>query len=92
METHAAPAMLKRALWDETLRAKTHCPHCNRKMSVRTLRWKHICRRRGEPQVITDAAVAEKRRRELEQKALDALNERLRQQQAAPRAEQAKPE
>jgi hypothetical protein len=84
--------MLKRDLWEETHRANTQCPHCNRKMTVRNLRWKHTCRRAKEPQVITDAEVAEKRRRDLEQKALDALNARLRQRQDAPRAKQAAPE
>ena len=85
VEPNAATAMLKRDLWEATHKAKTQCPHCNKKMSLRNLRWKHTCRRRSEPQVITDAELAEKRRRALEQKALDTLNERLRQR--APRAE-----
>ena len=85
VEPNAATAMLKRDLWEATHKAKTQCPHCNKKMSLRNLRWKHTCRRRSEPQVITDAELAEKRRRALEQKALDTLNERLRQR--APRVE-----
>ena len=88
--TEAAPAMvLKKDLWEETHKATAQCPHCQRSMSIRYLRWKHICRRPKEPQVIADAEQAEKRRRDLEQLALDTLNKRLRRREA--RAEHAEP-
>lgn len=74
--------VLKRDLWEETHKATAQCPHCQRSMSVRYLRWKHTCRRPKEPQVITDAEQAEKRRRDLEQLALDTLNKRLCRQEA----------
>ena len=82
--------VLKRDLWEETHKATAQCPHCQRSMSVRYLRWKHTCRRPKEPQVIADAEQAEKRRRDLEQLALDTLNERLRRREAL-RNEHAEP-
>ena len=85
-----AATMLQRKsdIWAEVHAAKTTCPTCGKKLSFRTLRWKHVCRRRGVTQVLLDADLAEKRRAELQQKAVETLRARLHQRQGEPSGEQ----
>ena len=84
------PTMLKRKseIWAEVHAAKTTCPTCGKKLSFRSLRWKHVCRQRGVTQVLLDTDLAEKRRAELQQKAMETLGARLRQRRGEPSGEQ----
>ena len=67
-------------VWAEAQRARTECPECGRPMSVRTLRWKHICRdrtpRERRPRIL-NTEQAQERRRALEELAAAALRFRL---------------
>ena len=73
------PTMLKRKadVWAEVHATKTTCPSCGKKLSFRTLRWKHTCGRRSVTRVMLDPDVAEHRRRDLERK-VESLSARLR--------------
>ena len=77
------PTMLKRKadIWAEVHATKTTCPSCGKKLSFRTLRWKHTCGRRSAPQVMLDPDVAEQRQKVLERKAMESLSARLRERQ-----------
>ena len=81
-----ATTMLKRKVdvWAEVHATKTTCPSCGKKLSFRTLRWKHTCGRRSAPQVMLDPDVAEQRRKELERKAMESLSARLRERRGEP--------
>jgi hypothetical protein len=67
-------------VWAEAQRARTVCPECGKHLSVRTLRWKHICRdrtpRERRPRIL-NTEQAEERRRALEELAAAALRFRL---------------
>ena len=81
-----ATTMLKRKadVWAEVHATKTTCPSCGKRLSFRTLRWKHTCGRRSAPQVMLDADVAEQRRKDLERKAMESLSARLRERRGEP--------
>jgi hypothetical protein len=66
----------KPEIWDETMRVRTRCPFCNRSVTIRTLRWKHKCRPKPLP-VLLDQQGAARRRQEIERKAFEALQQRL---------------
>ena len=80
------PNMLKRKadVWAEVHAAKTVCPLCGKRLSFRSLRWKHICGRRSVVQVMLDADAAEQRRKDLERKAMESLSARLRERRGEP--------
>ena len=67
----------KPEIWEEVHSTRTECPHCHKYLTLRTLRWKHVCRRKTIPQILLDAELADLRRQELLRKAMDALNTRL---------------
>ena len=79
MQTAVEMKKAKTEVWEEVHSAKTQCPHCQKSLTVRTLRWKHTCKRRGgaTAHVLLDADVAERRRQELERKVVETLNRRL---------------
>ena len=64
-------------IWEEVRSTRTECPHCHKRLTLRTLRWKHVCRRKTIPQILLDAELAELRRQELLRKAIESLNTRL---------------
>ena len=69
--------LTKPQIWAEVHANLTECPHCHKIVTVRTLRWRHKCQRKTQPQVLLDAELADRRRRELQQKVIDTLNARL---------------
>ena len=62
----------KQEIWKETHAQRVECPDCDRFVSLRTLRWRHVCGRRSLPQRLLDAQMAELRRQDLSQLALTA--------------------
>jgi 5-methylcytosine-specific restriction endonuclease McrA len=76
-DTQTEMTKTKPEIWQEVHSALTECPYCHKRMSMRTLRWRHVCRRRATPQVLLDAELAEKRRQELLRKVVSSLNTRL---------------
>ena len=85
METNVSEKKGKAEIWEEVHYAKTQCPRCHKTMAVRQLRWEHTCGHKRPPQILLDTEVAEKRRRELEQKVVATLNARLQQRAEDPR-------
>ena len=66
----------KQEVWKETHARRTHCPICQKCVTLRTLRWRHACGRGSLPKRLLDAEMAELRRRELEELALAAFEVR----------------
>jgi hypothetical protein len=75
-DTQTEMTKTKPEIWREVHSALTECPYCHKRMSMRTLRWRHVCRRKATPQVL-DAELAEQRRQELLRKVVSSLNSRL---------------
>ncbi len=67
----------KQEVWKELHATRTQCPHCSKRLTMRTLRWKHVCKRRPIPPILLDPDLAEERRRELQRKVEDCLRARL---------------
>ena len=63
----------KKELWLKVHREKVTCPGCQRVMSRRALRWRHVCR--TGPRLIDDAE-AEERRQKYEELTLKSFQER----------------
>jgi hypothetical protein len=69
METEA---MTKQQVWRRAHAERVECPDCHRFVTLRTLRWRHVCGRRTLQQRLLDAQAAELRRQGLVVKALTA--------------------
>ena len=74
----AEPLRSKQEIWRETHAQRVECPDCHRFVSLRTLRWRHVCGKRSLPQRLLDAQMAELRRQDLTQLALTAHEARKR--------------
>ena len=59
--------------------ARTECPRCGKRLTVRTLRWKHLCKSVVLPRRLLDLERAAARREELGALALANLQMRLQQ-------------
>ena len=68
------PLRAKKEVWKEAHAQRTQCPKCGRYVALRCLRWRHACTERKPPVRLLTADVAELRRQELRQRALEALN------------------
>ena len=68
----------KQEIWRGTHAQRVECPDCHRFVSLRTLRWRHVCGKRSLPQRLLDAQMAELRRQDLTQLALTAHEKRKR--------------
>ena len=64
--------MTKQQVWKQAHAQRTECPDCHRFVTLRTLRWRHVCGRRSLQQRLLDAQMAELRRQDLTQLALTA--------------------
>ena len=64
--------MTKQQVWKQAHAQRVECPDCHRFVSLRTLRWRHVCGRRSLQQRLLDAQAAELRRQGLTVKALTA--------------------
>ena len=61
-------------VWKQVHTQKVPCPACGKVVSMRTLRWKHKCRRAAS---VLSAAQAQERRSQLEQRVLRDLMKRI---------------
>ena len=64
--------MTKQQVWKQAHAQRTECPDCHRFVTLRTLRWRHVCGRRSLQQRLLDAQAAELHRQGLVVKALTA--------------------
>ena len=77
-EPMTEPLLSKQEIWKETHAQRVECPDCHRFVSLRTLRWRHVCGRRSLPQRLLDAQMAELRRQDLTERAFTAHEKRKR--------------
>lgn len=75
--TTEEPLLTKQQVWKQAHAQRVECPDCHRFVSLRTLRWRHVCGRRSLPQRLLDAQMAELRRQGLTVKALTAHEARM---------------
>jgi hypothetical protein len=45
--TTEEPPMTKQQVWKQAHAQRTECPDCHRFVTLRTLRWRHVCGRRS---------------------------------------------
>jgi len=67
--------LTKKELWQKVHREKVECPGCQKVMSRRAIRWRHVCRGAG-PRLIDDAE-AEERRQKYSELTLKSFQERV---------------
>ena len=67
--------LTKKELWQKVHREKVKCPGCQKVMSRRAIRWRHVCRGTG-PRLIDDAE-AEERRQKYSELTLKSFRERV---------------
>lgn len=70
--------LTKQAVWREVHGARAECPLCHKRVTVRTLRWRHKCRVHRPPRatLLTEPEAA--RRKELiRQRAVEQLMARV---------------
>ena len=70
--TTEEPLLTKQQVWKQAHAQRVECPDCHRFVTLRTLRWRHVCGRRSLPQRLLDAQMAELCRQGLAVKALTA--------------------
>ena len=70
--TTEEPLLTKQQVWKQAHAQRVECPDCHRFVTLRTLRWRHVCGRRSLQQRLLDAQAAELRRQGLVVKALTA--------------------
>ena len=68
----------KNEIWREAHAHRTECPACGRFVTLRTLRWKHVCGERVLPRRLLDERAARARLEQLEQLAREAHGIRMR--------------
>ena len=69
----------KREIWREARAHRTECPDCGKIVTLRTLRWKHLCGERQLSRRMLDERAAAERLRQLEEIAIEAHEARVRQ-------------
>ena len=78
--------MTKQQVWKQAHAQRTECPDCHRFVTLRTLRWRHVCGRRSLQQRLLDAQAAELRRQGLVEEALAAHETRKQRKECAEAA------
>ena len=68
----------KGEIWREAHAHRVECPDCSKIVTLRTLRWKHVCGERALPRRILDERAARERLEQLAQLAVEAHNTRMR--------------
>ena len=68
-------------VWREAHAHRMECPDCGKFLTLRTLRWKHVCRERTLPRCMLDARAAEERFEGLAQAARQAHEMRMRERE-----------
>ena len=68
----------KGQVWREAHAHRTECPKCGKFVTLRTLRWKHVCRERTQRQCMLDESAAQKRFELLAEVAMHAHAGRMR--------------
>lgn len=74
----------KQEIWKEAHAQRTQCPACGKCVTLRTLRWRHLCGNRSLPQRLLDANMAALRRQELEELALATFEVRAKERNGGP--------
>ena len=67
----------KGEIWREAHAHRTECPDCGKFVTLRTLRWKHVCGERVLPRRLLDERAARARLEQLEELAREAHGIRM---------------
>ena len=83
----------KGEIWREAHAHRTECPNCGKFVTLRTLRWKHVCGERAPRRPLLDERAARERLEQLSQLAVEAHEMRMKEREngAAGRKRRADP-